>query len=296
MKESGVGCPISSGCDALVARDLGEHGGVGAAQHQQPLVVALDHEPAVAADGLADVDRHRRRHRELRPPLEGLEHVVGLVPGRARVPQPQPRDAVGVDVLGCALELGEDRELVARGLGVAMRHLEQHGAIALHDEWAVRHNGPFYAGRAAPTDSGHRSHADDARHGEGPLDVGAPVAPPQAAAAEAGRLEGELPARAVGKGDDDGDDGLRAHRRVQLPAEPRGVGVRTLTCPQRRDQGRMRVAFAGAVRLGRGEAVAVQRLRPIAARRPRSPGSAHPRATSTPRPAPRGRAGRRSRG
>jgi hypothetical protein len=32
----------------------------------------------------------------------------------ARVPEPQPGDPVGVDVLGCALELGEDRELVAR--------------------------------------------------------------------------------------------------------------------------------------------------------------------------------------
>ena len=71
-------------------------------------------EPAVAADRLADVDRHRRRHGEARPALERREHVVGVVAGRARVPQPEAGDPVGVDVLGRALELGEDRELVAR--------------------------------------------------------------------------------------------------------------------------------------------------------------------------------------
>ena len=64
----------------------------------------------------------------------------GRVPGGAGVPEPQPRDAVGVDVLGGALQLGEDRELVAGVVGVGMRDLEQHGAVALHDQGAVRHN------------------------------------------------------------------------------------------------------------------------------------------------------------
>ena len=57
--------------------------------------------------------------------------------GGARVPQPEPRDAVGVDVLGGALELGEDREVVAGVFGERVRDLEQHGAVALHDEGAV---------------------------------------------------------------------------------------------------------------------------------------------------------------
>jgi hypothetical protein len=42
-----------------------------------------------------------------------------------------------VDVLGCALELGEDREVVPGVLGERMRDLEEHGPVALHDEGAV---------------------------------------------------------------------------------------------------------------------------------------------------------------
>ena len=73
------------------------------------------------------------------------EHVVGVVAGGACVPQSEAGDAVGVDVLGRALELGEDREVVPGVFGVRVRDLEQHGAVALHDEWAVRHNGRVYA-------------------------------------------------------------------------------------------------------------------------------------------------------
>ena len=62
---------------------------------------------------------------------------LGVVAGGARVPQSEPGDAVGVHVLGCALELGEDREVVARVLGERVRDLEQHGAVALHDQGAV---------------------------------------------------------------------------------------------------------------------------------------------------------------
>ena len=87
----------------------------------------------------------RRRHRELRVQRSSVrEHVLGVVAGRARVPQSESGDAVGVDVLGGALELGEDREFVSRVFRVRMRDLEQHGAVALHDEGAVRHNGRVY--------------------------------------------------------------------------------------------------------------------------------------------------------
>ena len=60
--------------------------------------------------------------------------------GGARVPQTEPRHAIGVDVLGGAFELGEHRELVPRVFGVGVRHLEQHGVIALHDQGAKSHN------------------------------------------------------------------------------------------------------------------------------------------------------------
>ena len=59
--------------------------------------------------------------------------------GGARVPQAEPGDAVGVDVLGRALELGEHGEVVPCILGGRMRDLEQDGAVALDDQGAIRH-------------------------------------------------------------------------------------------------------------------------------------------------------------
>jgi hypothetical protein len=123
--------------DALRARDLGEHGHVIAAKAQCPVIRAVDDEPAVPADGLAHVDGDGLRHRELRIPLEGAEHVVGVVAGGTGVPEAEPRDAVGVHVLGCALELCEDREIVPGIFGERVCNLEEHGAVALHDEGAV---------------------------------------------------------------------------------------------------------------------------------------------------------------
>ena len=58
-------------------------------------------------------------------------------PGGPGVPQSESRDAVGVHVLGCALELGEDREVVPCVFRERVRDLEEHGAVALHDEGAV---------------------------------------------------------------------------------------------------------------------------------------------------------------
>ena len=125
------------GRDALRVRDLGEHGDVGGVQAQRTVVGAVDHEPAVSCDGLAHVDGDGLRHRELRVPLERAEHVLGVVPGGPCVPQAESGDAIGVHVLGCAFELGEDREVVPRVLRERVRDLEEHGAVALHDEGAV---------------------------------------------------------------------------------------------------------------------------------------------------------------
>ena len=71
-----------------------------------------------------------------------VEHLLGRVAGGAGVPEAEPRDAVGVDVLGRALQLGEDREFVAGVVGVGVRDFEQHGAVALHDQGPVSHNVP----------------------------------------------------------------------------------------------------------------------------------------------------------
>jgi len=132
--------PDEQRLDALVVRDLGQHGGVGRAQDEHALVVALDDQAPVPVDRLAQVDRDGGRHGEARPAVERLQHVLGGVPGRAGVPQTEPRDPVRVDVLGRALQLGEDRELVAGALGVGVGDLEEHGAVALDDQGAIRHS------------------------------------------------------------------------------------------------------------------------------------------------------------
>jgi hypothetical protein len=119
--------------DLLGPGHLAQHRAVGAAQ-QQLVAVALDDDAAVARDGLGDVDADALRHRELAVLLERAEHVVGAVPGRPCVPQPEPGDAVGVHVLGGALELGEDAEVVPRVLRLLVGDLEEDGAIALHDQ------------------------------------------------------------------------------------------------------------------------------------------------------------------
>lgn len=132
--------PDEKGLDALVVRDLCQHGGIGGAQDQGALVVALDHQPAVAVHRLPQVDRDGRRDREAGPAIERLEHVLCGVPCGAGVPQAEPRDAIGVDVLGSAFQLGEDRQFVAGALGIGVGDFEQHGAIALDDQGAIRHS------------------------------------------------------------------------------------------------------------------------------------------------------------
>ena len=53
------------------------------------------------------------------------------------VSKAERREPVGVDVLGGTLQLGEDGQVVPGILGVGVGDLEQHRAVALHDERTV---------------------------------------------------------------------------------------------------------------------------------------------------------------
>ena len=72
--------------DLLVPQDLLEHGAV-PGDHDQPVRgVGLQHQAAVAAHGVDDVDQQRLRHREPGPADQRVDHLLGVVarrPGRS---------------------------------------------------------------------------------------------------------------------------------------------------------------------------------------------------------------------
>src|SRR5699024_6607811 len=85
------------GCDLLGRRHLAKYHGFGCAE-QEVLTVALDSEPAVAAHRVANLLRDTRRHRKLGVAVERRHYFLGRVPGGARVPESEPRDAIRVNV------------------------------------------------------------------------------------------------------------------------------------------------------------------------------------------------------
>ena len=92
-------------------------------------------DPAVAADQLAEVGRQVGGKRELanRSPAPAIIASADM-PGGRGVPERERRQAVGVDVLGALLQLGERRDRVA-GLGVQrVVDFQQDRAVALHDQ------------------------------------------------------------------------------------------------------------------------------------------------------------------
>ena len=127
--------------DLLVPQDLLEHRPV-PGHHDQPVRgVGLQHQPAVAAHGVDDVDQQRLRDREAGPADQGVDDLLGVVPGGAGVPQRQRGDPVGVDVLGGAFEFGERRDV---GAG---RRRHRGGAISsssVLSDWTI--NGPSVTG------------------------------------------------------------------------------------------------------------------------------------------------------
>ena len=106
--------------------------------------------------------------------------------GGARVPQPQLRDAVGVDVFGSALQLGEYRQVVTGVVGERVSDLEQNRSVTLNDQRSVGNFGRIHL------DSLDRA-ADrgDAAEGKRAFDVCLAVAAAKPPAAEASGLQDE---------------------------------------------------------------------------------------------------------
>ena len=103
--------------------------------------VRLQHQPAVAAHGVDDVDQQRLRDREPGPPDQRVDHLLGVVPGGAGVPQRERRDPVGVDVLGGAFQLGERCDVGAGRRGIGVGDLQQQRLVGLDDQRSVGHAG-----------------------------------------------------------------------------------------------------------------------------------------------------------
>ena len=122
--------------DVLVAADLLGQRLVGRPEHQ-PGFVPIQLQPPIARGILADLHGHVLRHVVLGKLLERLHDFGGGDPGGAGVPDRQRRDAVGVDVLRRLDQLGEAGQAVPRSLIAGAIDLDQHGVVALHDQWIL---------------------------------------------------------------------------------------------------------------------------------------------------------------
>jgi hypothetical protein len=60
--------------------------------------------------------------------------LFGVVPRGPRVPKPERREPVGVNVFGRALEFGEGRDGHAAHCRVWVVHLEEQGLVGLDDQ------------------------------------------------------------------------------------------------------------------------------------------------------------------
>ena len=67
--------------------------------------------------------------------MQGVDDLLGVVAGGARVPQAERREPVGVDVLGGALELGERRD--GRGAHSSARGWSTSSSSVL-SLWTIR--------------------------------------------------------------------------------------------------------------------------------------------------------------
>ena len=123
----------------LVAQHFFEHRTIQADQHQPVHGAFHQLQPAVAGHRVDDVDEQRLRHRVARERHQRIDHLLGVVTRRAGVPQGKRGDAVGVNVLGCALQFGERSDRRAGGASELVVDFEQHGLVGLHDQGAIGH-------------------------------------------------------------------------------------------------------------------------------------------------------------
>ena len=164
--------------DLLVAQHLLEHRAVKAHQGQAVHRALHQLQAAVAGHRVDDVDEQRLRHRVAGERHQRVDHLLGVVARGAGVPQRQRSDAVGVDVFGRALQLGERGDRGARCACLLMVDFEQHRLVGLHDQWAVGHF-VHYPGSADT----RRFSASRPAVGHPPV----PAQPPRQAAGSSGR-------------------------------------------------------------------------------------------------------------
>ena len=100
-------------------------------------------QPPVATHGVDDVDEQRLRDGIAGEADERVDDLLRVVPGGTGVPQGQRGDAVGVDVLRRAFELGEGGDRRARLGGSRVVDLEQQSLVGLDDQWPVGHDASF---------------------------------------------------------------------------------------------------------------------------------------------------------
>ena len=102
--------------------------------------MGVQRQPAVAGHGLGHIDQERVGNRVARVAQQRVHHELGVVTRGPCVPQAQRRDAVGVDVLGGALQLSERRDGVAALLTLCVVDLQEERLVTLHDQRPVGHD------------------------------------------------------------------------------------------------------------------------------------------------------------
>ena len=141
----GVEPLTDEGCHLLAAQHLFEHGDVDGLEHQAVLGVLHQLQPTVPGHRLGHVDQQRMRHRVARVLQQHVDHLLGVVPGSPRVPQPQRGQPVGVHVLGSSLQFGERCDRPSARGGLIVVDLQQQRLVALDDQWSVTHSvHPFH--------------------------------------------------------------------------------------------------------------------------------------------------------
>ena len=145
--------------DPLGADDLLEHRRSDDVQHQAVHRVLRQGEPAEAVHRVGDVDEQGVRHRIAGEAHQRVDDLLGVVAGGAGVPQRERRHAVGVHVLGGALQLGERRDRRPALLRQRVVDLQEQGLVRLDDQRAVAQEDPHVGGgrpKAAGRETGAR--------------------------------------------------------------------------------------------------------------------------------------------